>query len=917
MGQEFRKLSSLSQTGRSTAATIAVNAGVSGMLAQGVAPADAKVLSFTDNRQDASLQAGHLNDFVQTAQIRAGLVAALARRPELRFEEIGDAIFAALALEPPDFLATPVSDGPGLRRGQEAIIRVLQYRALEDLSRGWRIVQPNLEQTGLLAIRYDGLAELAADDRLWAGRPRLAEATPEVRCRVLTAFLNHLRMQLAIDTNILTMPSIRQLKQLTDRILREPWAVEENDRLREQALALLPGIAGQRRDGLTLSLGPRSLLSRYLRAPRTWEQGEGPMDTPQQGDVIVHGIVNALQGHILAAETDRNGAPRGVRIIANALRWTAGDGTPAGPDPVRTRELHRRRRGDGGASAGANRYFANLYSGRGVDLKRMLAREHTGQVSIPERAAREEQFRSGRLPALFCSPTMELGVDIRELQLVHLRNIPPTPANYAQRSGRAGRGGRPALIAAFAAHGNAHDQHYFRRRSDLIAGAVTPARMELRNPELVKAHIHSIWLAETHISLGNSMRETLDLEGDETYPIKSDLWAQLRSVNTDAVLDAAYDLVQRTPGLAQTRWYNDEWAQSVVADSAREFDATFEHWRSLYRATLRAAENAGRASLSPSATQRQRETAERREQQARRELRLLLNDGSADYSYNDADFYPYRYLASQGFLPGYNFTRLPVRALAQRRSGRDADAIARPRFLALSEFGPRNTLYHEGRKHIADGVVAPVEGLQSLLTAARLCQRCGYIHDGSSAAGAELCECCGIPMDSANSDFPQRLVELPTVRTRPTARISSEEEERIRNGYRITTHYRLPDPADQESARSLTAAGDLLARLTYGPAASVWRINHGWRAPDSGDGFTIDPQTGRWQPQQTPVADPDAVAADPDPDATPPLTGVKLYVQDTRNILLIRPAGADADSPVFLTTPGLRLEPGPPAGVPG
>ena len=113
----------------------------------------------------------------------------------------------------------------------------------------------------------------------------------------------------------------------------------------------------------------------------------------------------------------------------------------------------------------------------------------------------------------------------------------------------------------------------------------------------------------------------------------------------------------------------------------------------------------------------------------------------------------------------------------------------------------------------------------------------------------------------ANSDFPRQLLDLPTVRTRPTARISSEEE-RIRNGYRITTHYRLPDPADQESARSLTAAGHPPARLTYGPAASVWRINHGWRAPDSGDGFAIDPQTGRWQPQQTPVADP---AAPPTP----------------------------------------------------
>ncbi len=34
---------------------------------------------------------------------------------------------------------------------------------------------------------------------------------------------------------------------------------------------------------------------------------------------------------------------------------------------------------------------------------------------------------------------MELGVDIAQLNVVNMRNVPPTPANYAQRSGRAGR----------------------------------------------------------------------------------------------------------------------------------------------------------------------------------------------------------------------------------------------------------------------------------------------------------------------------------------------------------------------------------------------------------------------------------------------------------------------------------------------
>src|SRR5581483_1761993 len=98
--------------------------------------------------------------------------------------------------------------------------------------RAWRVAQPNLEQTGLLRIRYDGLEELAADDAIWLGVPGFGEVPAGERERVLLAVLDHLRSELAIDAECLTPDATRQLKNRVNERLREPWTIDEHERLR-------------------------------------------------------------------------------------------------------------------------------------------------------------------------------------------------------------------------------------------------------------------------------------------------------------------------------------------------------------------------------------------------------------------------------------------------------------------------------------------------------------------------------------------------------------------------------------------------------------------------------------------------------------------------------------------------------------
>jgi hypothetical protein len=886
---DFRKLSSLSQTGRSTATTVVVNAAVTGMVSQDVPREESKILSFTDNRQDASLQAGHLNDFVQVSQLRAGLVQALNTKGTLEFADLGRAIFDALQLRPQDFLKEPVDSGPGFDQGRRAMIELLEYRALEDLSRGWRVAQPNLEQVGLLRIEYRGLNQLAADDARWQVLPAIAQASAERRERVLRAVLDHLRMQLALDTEALTEQSTRRLAKKASQWLREPWALDERDVLKTQSLMLLPGIQPDEREIRlrTRRLGARSAVGRYLRANRTWDIDHNLSSA--EVEELVWGMVNQLRGHILTLVTNRRNEERGVRIIADALLWISGDGKPLPPDPVRARALYMRREM---GEREANRYFTGLYSRTAQQLRGMIGHEHTGQVDTDTRAQREDLFRKGELPALFCSPTMELGVDIRDLYAVHLRNVPPTPANYAQRSGRAGRGGRPALIATFAGQGNPHDQYFFRYRNRMIAGAVEPARMDLRNQELVEAHLHSTWLAITGISLERSIGDILDLQ-DANFPILSNIRVNfegdIRKKYEHEAVVAAQEIINRAPEIKSSWWFSEQWLEDTIRQAPESFDRAFNRWRELYRAATNMLTQGQRLRDAPRATKQEREEGERMEREARREIDLLLNRTQKN---EESDFYPYRYLASEGFLPGYNFPRLPVRALVTVRES--TQSIDRPRFLGLTEFGAGNVIYHEGRKYRVDSIILPPSGIEERLKRARLCQICGYAHDEDSVT-ADLCKHCNTNLDASTSDFPQRLLEQPTVRTRSVERISSDEEERIRSGYYTTTHFCFSPGVVPKRAVANGKDGHPLLELLYAPAARIWRINHGWRQGDH-NGFQVETQSGRWKRR-----DVDFAYGEDEPHGEVILTGVKPFVSDNRNLLLLRPLITDQNEEFLIT----------------
>lgn len=65
--------------------------------------------------------------------------------------------------------------------------------------------------------------------------------------------------------------------------------------------------------------------------------------------------------------------------------------------------------------------------------------EHTAQIDKIIAKQSQDMFKSGYINILACSTTMEMGIDLGNLELVMMNSIPPHPANYKQRAGRSGR----------------------------------------------------------------------------------------------------------------------------------------------------------------------------------------------------------------------------------------------------------------------------------------------------------------------------------------------------------------------------------------------------------------------------------------------------------------------------------------------
>ena len=376
-------------------------------------------------------------------------------------------------------------------------------------------------------------------------------------------------------------------------------------------------------------------------------------------------------------------------------------------------------------------YFYNLFKS---DLVSIRVEEHTAQLDPEKGQEYQKLFYDGKINALSCSTTFELGIDIGNLNAVAMSNVPPSIANYRQRSGRAGRRKSGTAVILTWASNHPHDQVFYRNPKAMISGKVIPPYFSLSNEKIIRRHVNAIllsqflryrWKTDSDLNQLRYCKDFFDLEYLENPPHITflDEWIEKES---ELIIKTLIDFSSRFS--EKFDYLIDDSIQHFKNDLNRVNKQNYQSVVAYYRERIEDCES----NLSDNLNSKEANRIYREAQYYRRLLERVRGFQNEGFLIN--------FLSSHGVLPSYSFPLHTIELVLPKEAKSDHLRLERDLRQAIREYAPENEIVADKRIWKSEKPI--FWNKTPKILEYRICKNCQYL---------EISKAPGLPLENKDS----------------------------------------------------------------------------------------------------------------------------------------------------------------------
>lgn len=428
---------------------------------------------------------------------------------------------------------------------------------------------------------------------------------------------------------------------------------------------------------------------------------------------------------------------------------------------------------------------------------RIYAHEHTGLLDRKLREEIELEFKehlnSQSCNVLAATSTLEMGIDIGDLNVVANTGIPPKPSNFLQRVGRAGRKEGSALVLNYAKQAK-HDMFYFAEPLSMMQGAVSTPGCFLEAKDILRRHFYAFCIDSWTTGDRNNTIPNLigllhlgyDLLTDDLFfanrinaYIKDchvslmERFRQQYPENTQKVLDDLYETISNPDGSFYSR----------VIDEFEHLIDRMEHIRAEKK------ELSDRLKQIPENDKERRNDILNQNRGLRAQEKAIREESVIEF------------MTNVGLLPNYAFPETGVKLSAtiysKKALGDDMEntpdpktiELVRPASQGIRELAPGNSFYAQKLKMEIKGLgITDKDSLRMM----RYCSECDALAvEGTQDYNLNCCPKCGSDSWHSNKHKYLKFTLATTNVNRSEAAMDDKNEDREQQYFHTMKHFQF------------------------------------------------------------------------------------------------------------------------------